>query len=79
LRVDEEPSVKVECYPATINNSEDGAVIIINRTHYDNSVLELIAPVNLREKFNLKEGSSVQVKVFTSQTLIGKKLSLEKS
>ena len=61
---------QVECYPATINDCVDGAVIIINRTHYDNSVLELIAPVNLREKLNLKEGSTVQVKVFTSQTLI---------
>ena len=60
---------QVECYPVIINDTVEGAVIIINRTHYDDSVLELIAPINLREKFNLKEGGSVQVKVFTSQTL----------
>ena len=60
---------QVKCYPATINDAVEGAVVIINRTHYDDAVLELIAPMNLRKKLKLNEGSSVQVKVFTSQTL----------
>ena len=54
---------KVRCFPALINNTVKGAVIIINRTHYDESVLEVIAPVYLRERFNLKEGSKVTIEV----------------
>lgn len=59
---------QVKCYPATINDKVEGALIIIKRTHYDDSILELIAPVCLRESLGLKEGSRVQVKVFTSKT-----------
>jgi riboflavin kinase len=52
----------VRCYRATINGVE-GAVILIGRTHYDDSVLELIAPVHLRSRLNLKDGSKVKVVV----------------
>jgi len=54
---------KVRCFPAIINNAVKGAVIIIKRTHYDESVLEVIAPVFLRKRFNLKEGSKVKIEV----------------
>ena len=54
---------KVKCFPVLINNTVKGAVIIINRTHYDESVLEVIAPVYLRDRFNLKEGSKVTIEV----------------
>jgi riboflavin kinase len=53
----------VRCYPAIINNAVKGAIIIIKRTHYDESVLEVIAPVYLRKRFNLKEGSEVKIEV----------------
>lgn len=54
---------KVRCFPAIINNAVKGAVIIIKRTHYDESVLEVIAPIYLRKRFNLKEGNKVKIEV----------------
>ena len=54
---------QVKCYPTTINDAVEGAVIMIDRTHYDDSVIELIAPFYLKEKLNLKEGNKVKVHV----------------
>jgi riboflavin kinase len=58
----------VRCYPTNINDQIAGAVILINRTHYDESVIEVIAPVHLRSKLNLMDGSKVTLK-FSSNTL----------
>jgi len=52
-----------KCFPALINNKENGSVLVIERTHYDNSVLELISKVNLRKKLKLKDGDSVKVSI----------------
>jgi len=51
---------EVVCYPATIDGI-NCAIILIRRTHYDESVLEVIAPVHIRSALNLKEGSSVKL------------------
>jgi riboflavin kinase len=51
----------VKCYPATICNKVKGALISALRSHYDVSVLEIIAPVNLRKHLNLKDGNKVKV------------------
>lgn len=53
----------VKCYPATIGNKIKGALISALRGHYDNSVLEIIAPVNLRRQLNLKDGQKVKVEL----------------
>jgi riboflavin kinase len=53
----------LKCFPALIEDIR-GAVLIIERTHYDASVLEVIAPVSLREALSLKDGDVVTVKVF---------------
>jgi len=50
----------VKCFRASIDDVE-GALILIGRTHYDASVVELIAPVNLRERLGLKDGSRLRV------------------
>ena len=55
----------VKCYPATIGNKVKGALISALRSHYDVSVVELIAPVCLRKHLNLKDGHKVKVEVFT--------------
>jgi riboflavin kinase len=55
----------VKCYPATIDNKVKGALISALRSHYDVSVLEVIAPVCLRKHLNLKDGHKVKVEVFT--------------
>jgi riboflavin kinase len=56
----------VKCYPAIIGNKVKGALVTATRSHYDVSVLELIAPVCLRKQLNLKDGVKVKVEVFTS-------------
>ncbi len=40
-----------------------GAVIVPERTHYPEDIIEIIAPVNLREHLALKDGSVVHVEV----------------
>ena len=54
-----------KCFKARINDSEDGAVIIPDRTHHDASVMEVIAPVFLRKSLALKNGASVIVLIYT--------------
>ncbi len=56
----------VRCYPAIIDNKVKGALVTATRSHYDISVLEIIAPVCLRKQLNLKDGHKVKVEVFTS-------------
>ena len=56
----------VKCYPAKIENKTKGALILALRSHYDRSVLELIAPVNLRKHLNLKDGNKVKVEILTA-------------
>lgn len=55
----------VKCYPAIIENKVKGALVSALRTHYDASVVELIAPVYLRKHLNLKDGHKVKVEVLT--------------
>jgi riboflavin kinase len=52
-----------ECFNAEINAKVRGAVLVIERTSYDDSVLEVIAPVNIRKELNLKDGDIVSVKI----------------
>lgn len=51
------------CYPAIIEDLIKGAVIVAERTHYDHTVIELLAPVNLRKELSLKDGDKVKVKI----------------
>jgi riboflavin kinase len=54
----------VKCYPAVIDNKVKGALITALRSHYDVSVLEIIAPVCLRKHLNLKDGNTVKVEIY---------------
>jgi riboflavin kinase len=56
----------VKCYPVLIENKIRGVLVIATRSHYDMSVLEVVAPVYLRSKLNLRDGNKVKVEVFTS-------------
>ena len=53
----------VKCYPVVINNKMKGAVIFALRSHYNSSVLEIIAPTYLRSQLKLKDGHKVKVEV----------------
>jgi riboflavin kinase len=55
----------VKCYPTIIDNRAKGALISALRSHYDASVIEIIAPVFLRRKLKLKDGHKVKVEVLT--------------
>ena len=51
----------VKVFKAKIEGSLPGAVLAIERTHYDSSVLELISPSNLRRTLSLKDGDECSV------------------
>jgi riboflavin kinase len=53
----------VKCYPAIINNKAKGAVISALRSHYNSSVIEIIASRFLRSNLKLKDGNKVKVEV----------------
>jgi riboflavin kinase len=53
----------VKCYPAIIENKVKGAIVSALRSHYDASVIEVIAPVHLRKHLKLKDGYKVKVEV----------------
>lgn len=53
----------VKCFHATLNESVDCQLIFLERTHHDNSVIELISKHNIRQKEKLKDGDTVTIKV----------------
>ncbi|PVX24449.1 MAG: riboflavin kinase [Candidatus Bathyarchaeum sp.] len=53
----------VRCYPAVINNKVKGAAINALRSHYGQSVIELVAPTCLRSRLKLKDGHKVKVEI----------------
>ncbi|WXG41192.1 MAG: DUF120 domain-containing protein [Candidatus Freyarchaeum deiterrae] len=57
----------VKCFKTLINDKEEGAVLLIQRTHYGEDVLEVISPERLREKLRLKDGEKVRLNIFLTQ------------
>ena len=53
----------VKCFAAKLNNSIDCQVIILERTHHDASIIELISSVCIRKTGKLKDGSKVTIKI----------------
>jgi riboflavin kinase, archaea type len=53
----------VKCFKARVGKYQAG-VLAIERTHYDDTVLEAVAPVNLRRALRLKEGDECSVEVY---------------
>ena len=50
----------VDCYLVTINNQFDGAIVIPYKTEHEKNIIELIAPVNLREELKVQDGDELQ-------------------
>ena len=48
-----------------VENKVKGALILALRSHYDASVVEIIAPVFLRKHLRLRDGHKVKVEVLT--------------
>lgn len=53
----------VKCYPAKINNTVDGMLITLERTHYDDSIVELISHTNIKKTAKLSKGSQISIRV----------------
>lgn len=53
----------VKCFRAIMNNKARGAVVLALRTHHPGSVIEVIAPVYLRDRLKLKDGNKVTVEI----------------
>lgn len=52
-----------QCYPVKLGNGTKGAIMIPERTHYPEDIIEIISPNNLRERLKLKDGSKITVLV----------------
>ena len=52
-----------KCFKANVMGLVEGVIVIPEVEDYPENVLEVIAPVNLREKFGLKDGDLVEVSV----------------
>ena len=50
------------CFDVMIEDIR-GAVIVPERTHYPEDIIEIIAPVNLREYLKVRDGSNVEVEI----------------
>ena len=53
----------VKCFPAKLNNSINCELIILERTHHDESIIELISKVCIRKTAKIKDGSKVSVRI----------------
>lgn len=51
-----------KCYPINVGGIE-AAVVVPERTHYPSDLIEIIAPVKLRENLSLKDGDRVVIHV----------------
>jgi riboflavin kinase, archaea type len=60
----------VKCYPAEINNGlvKKAALLILERTHYDDSTIEIIAPISIKESIKVKNGDYVSVTTHISKS-----------
>lgn len=52
----------VKCYPAKINGI-NAALILLERTHHDDSIIELISEENIKKATKLSTGSKVTIRV----------------
>lgn len=59
----------VKCYRAVINDGavDNAAVLVLERTHYDDSMLEVIAPMSIKQTAGIKNGQRVKVQVQLGQ------------
>jgi riboflavin kinase, archaea type len=53
----------VKCYPAKVNGTMDAAVILLERTHHDDSIIELISKESIKKATKLSTGSNIVIRV----------------
>jgi len=52
-----------KCFRIVVNGKVPGALIFPARSHYGDDVIEVIAPIGLREKLRLKDGMEVSIRI----------------
>ncbi|MRN60550.1 MAG: DUF120 domain-containing protein [Nitrosopumilales archaeon] len=54
-----------KCYLAQINDGaiRNAAVLVLERTHYDESMLEIIAPVSIKDTVGIHNGDKIKIKM----------------
>jgi riboflavin kinase len=54
-----------KCYLAHINDGaiRNAAVLVLERTHYDESMLEIIAPVSIKDTVGIHNGDKIKIKM----------------
>ena len=63
-----------KCYLATIINNtiknnnviKNAAILILERTHYDDSILEVIAPSSIKTTIGVQNGDRIKIKVYVN-------------
>lgn len=55
-----------KCFKAFFMDNVKSAIVIPEVENYPKDVIEVIAPVNLRDKFQLKDGDAVNIKILFS-------------
>ena len=53
----------VKCFKCKLNNSINCELIILERTHHDNSIIELISKINIRKNAKITDGSKLTIKI----------------
>ena len=69
FKTDERAFGSIRCFPVLINNKIEGALVLPERTKHK-GVAELIAPLNLRNKFKLKDNSKINISTGDSVPLL---------
>jgi riboflavin kinase, archaea type len=57
-----------KCYKADINDGvvSNAAVLVLERTHYDDTTLEVIAPRSLKNTIGIKNGDEISIRIHVS-------------
>jgi len=53
----------VKCFKCKLNNSIDCELIILERTHHDDSIIELISKTNIRKTAKLRDSSKLTIRI----------------
>jgi len=51
----------LQCFKVKINGKVAGAIVVPERTAHEKDLVEVIAPINLRKKFNLRDGKKIEL------------------
>ena len=52
----------VKCFPGRIKE-EEAALVLPDRTHHEENIIEIISPIEIREKYELDDGAKIEVEV----------------